>query len=64
MQPRKGASLLKTAGQVVAIILLTAYGALLLHKGVVDISAIARAYPGADFLPALGRHVMRILGGG
>jgi hypothetical protein len=55
---------LKTAGQVFAVLLLVAYGALLLHKGSIDLAAIVQAHPGPDFWPALGRHLMRVLGGG
>ncbi len=54
----------KTAGQVVAVVLLVAYVVLLLHKGSVDISSLAKAHPGDEFWLALGRHVLRILGGG
>ena len=55
---------LETIGQVLAFVALLAYFGLLLHKGVKDMAALAEAHPGSDFWPALGRHVLRILGGG
>jgi hypothetical protein len=55
---------MKTAGQILAVTLLVAYAALLLHKGAIDLTALAQAHPGADFWPALGRHLLRVLGGG
>jgi hypothetical protein len=53
-----------TVAQVLAVTLLIAYIALLAHKGSKDLSALAAAHPGSDFWPALGRHILRILGGG
>jgi len=55
---------LKTAGQVLAVTALFAYFILLLHKGWIDIAALSAAHPGSEFWPALGRHVLRVLGGG
>jgi hypothetical protein len=54
----------RVMSQVVAVIALGAYFALLLHKGFIDMAALIAAYPGSEFWPALGRHVVRILGGG
>jgi len=54
----------KTAMQVFAILCLVAYFALLAYKGTVDFSALAQKYPGDEFWPALGRHLIRNLGGG
>lgn len=64
MSTRTPAGILKTAMQVIAILCLVAYFALLLHKGNVDISALAAQYPGGEFWAALGRHLIRSLGGG
>ena len=64
MRRRSIADHFKTAGQVVAVILLVAYLVLLLHKGSIDFSALATAHPGAEFWPAVGRHLIRMLGGG
>jgi hypothetical protein len=57
-------SRLYTVAQVCAAILLIAYVAMLAHKGTKDISALAAAHPGSEFWRALGRHILRILGGG
>lgn len=62
MRNKKGR--LKSAGQVVAIALLIAYAALLIYKGSTDLQALSAAYPGSEFWPALGRHFLRVLGGG
>jgi len=63
--PARGVSeLLKSAGQVLAAMALVAYVVLLLHKGWIDFSALSAAHPGAEFWPALGRHILRVLGGG
>ena len=56
--------LLKSAGQVLAVGALIAYFVLLLHKGSLDIAALKEANPGPEFWPALGRHFLRVLGGG
>jgi hypothetical protein len=63
MPKRSLSDLLKTAAQVLAVFCIVAYFALLGHKAFVDISALAKAYPG-DFWAALGRHLLRNLGGG
>ncbi|MCF8179226.1 MAG: hypothetical protein K9J74_12015 [Sulfuritalea sp.] len=55
---------LKTAGQVFAVVALLAYVVLLLHKGFIDIAVIEAAHPGSEFWLALGRHLLRVLGGG
>lgn len=55
---------IRTAMQVCAILCLVAYFGLLAYKGRVDISTLAEQYPGSDFWPALGRHLIRNLGGG
>jgi len=34
------------------------------HKAIVDLSALAQRYPGSEFWPALGRYLLRNLGGG
>jgi len=60
----KRADLIKTAMQVFAILCLVAYFAILAYKGSVDISALAKQYPGSEFWAALGRHLIRNLGGG
>jgi hypothetical protein len=57
------ADLARTALQALAAFCLVAYFALLGHKGFVDIAALATNYP-ADFWAALGRHLLRNLGGG
>ncbi len=54
----------KSAGQVVAIVAFVAYLVLLLQKGSVDIAAIQAANPDGEFWRALGRHLLRVLGGG
>lgn len=50
--------------QVFAILCLIAYFVLLAYKGTADFSALAQMYPGDEFWPALGRHLIRNLGGG
>jgi hypothetical protein len=54
----------KTALQVFAVLCLAAYFALIVHKASFDISTLARQYPGSDFWVAMGRHLLRNLGGG
>ena len=61
---RSAADLFKTAMQVVAVLSLVAYFALLAHKGSTDILSLAERYSGAAFWAALGRHLIRNLGGG
>ena len=58
------ADLGKTAMQVFAVLCLVAYFVLLAYKGSIDFSALAQKYPGDEFWPALGRHLIRNLGGG
>ncbi len=60
----KRAAMLKTVTQVFAVLCLIAYFALLAYKGNADISALAQEYQGMDFWLALGRHLIRNLGGG
>jgi hypothetical protein len=63
MSRRSAADHLRTLGQVFAVVLLLAFFGLLLHKGSKDLAALLEAHPG-DFWSALGRHILRILGGG
>ena len=53
----------KIAGRVVAVSCLAAYFVLLAHKAWLDVTAVAEQYPD-DFWKALGRHLLRNLGGG
>lgn len=55
---------IRTAAQVLAVLCLLAYFALLAFKGHADISALSDKYQGKDFWIALGRHLIRNLGGG
>jgi hypothetical protein len=63
MPPRSATERLQTVGQVVAVVLLLVYLGVLLHKGARDLTVLADAHP-QDFWRALGRHLLRILGGG
>ena len=64
MRPIPLAEALGRAAQVAAVVALVAYFALLLHKGALDIGALREAHSGSEFWRALGRHILRILGGG
>lgn len=64
MPSRTPADRFKSAMQVLAIVCLAAYFVLLLHKASADFSALAMQYPGKEFWAALGRHLLRNLGGG
>lgn len=64
MPKRKLSDLGKTAMQVFAVLCLIAYFVLLAYKGNADFSALAEQYQGKDFWLALGRHLIRNLGGG
>ena len=55
--------LISKAAQVLAFVGLLAYFLLLAHKAFVDIGALLASHPG-DFWVALGRHLLRNLGGG
>ena len=50
--------------QVLAILLLVAIFAVLLHKGYSDVTALARENGRGEFWPALLRYVFRNLAGG
>jgi hypothetical protein len=54
----------QTAMQVLAGLCLLGYFALLAHKASADITALAVQYSGREFWIALGRHLIRNLGGG
>ena len=54
----------KTVLQVLAILLLAGICLTILHKGYVDISALARTQGGDAFGPALLRYLFRNLAGG
>lgn len=58
------AEALKSAGQVLAVIAGVAYVLLLLHKASVDVAIVKAAHPQSGFWQALGRHLLRVLGGG
>jgi hypothetical protein len=63
--PRKiPADVVKTAFQVFAVLCLVAFFAMLFHKAALDISTLVRQFPGSEFWTALGRHLLRNLGGG
>jgi len=64
MPTRNPGELFKTVMQVLAILCLIAIFAVIGHKAVVDLSALAERYPGSDFWPALGRYLLRNLGAG
>lgn len=64
MPRRTPADLFATAMQVVAALCLVAYFVLLGHKASIDILALLKEHPGGDFWAALGRHLLRSLGGG
>ena len=64
MPSRNPGEVFKTVMQVLAILLLAAIIAVILHKAFVDLSALSQRYPGSDFWPALGRYLLRNLGGG
>lgn len=53
----------KTAGQVLAIVLLLGLFAMLAHKAHADLAALAAAHDGGDFWLALLRYVFRNLAG-
>ena len=55
--------LLGKAAQALALLCLVAYFALLAHKAFLDIGALLAAHP-HQFWVALGRHLLRNLGGG
>lgn len=59
----RGGEHLKTAGQVLAILLLAGMVGMVLHKGYADFSALARQNPGESFWLALVRYVFRNLAG-
>lgn len=62
--PRTTADRFKTAMQVVAVLCIVAYFVVLAHKGSADIMMLASRYEGSEFWRALGRHLLRNLGGG
>ena len=62
MPAKPPSSAIKTAGRVVAVLCLAGYFALLAHKAFADVAAVASAHPD-DFWKALGRHLLRNLGG-
>lgn len=64
MRQKTPIDLFQTAMQIVAMLCIAAYFVLLAHKAFVDVSALAIQYPGEGFWPALGRHLIRNLGGG
>jgi len=64
MSRRNCVELLKSVMQFLAILCLIAFFAMVVHKATVDVSALAQRYPGSEFWPALGRHLLRNLGGG
>jgi hypothetical protein len=57
-------SAVKTVLQVLAILLLAGICLTILHKGYVDMSALARSHGGDAFWPALLRYLFRNLAGG
>jgi hypothetical protein len=57
-------SAVKTVLQVLAILLLAGICLTILHKGYVDMSALARSNGGDAFWPALLRYLFRNLAGG
>ena len=63
MQGKPPPSRARTAGRIFAAACLAAYFALLAHKGYLDVTAVAQQHPD-DFWRALGRHLLRNLGGG
>ena len=50
--------------QVLAVLCIAAYFAMLAHKASADITLLASRYEGSEFWRALGRHLLRNLGGG
>ena len=63
MRTGKRASPLSRAGQALALACLVAYGLLLADKAFSDVGALLAAHPD-NFWVALGRHLLRNLGGG
>ena len=57
-------SAFKTVLQVLAILLLAGICLTILHKGYVDVTALARGTGRGEFWPALLRYVFRNLAGG
>ena len=64
LRGRTAADLFQTAMQLLAGLCLLGYFALLAHKASADIMALAGQYSGREFWIALGRHLIRNLGGG
>ncbi len=60
---KRSEELFKTALQGVAILGLLLIVGVILHKGYVDISVLAREHHGGDFWRALARYVLRNMGG-
>jgi len=56
--------LFKTAMQVLAVLCLVVIFSMVLHKAFHDISRLAQLHSGGDFWVALGRQLLRNLGGG
>ena len=54
----------KTLLQILAILGLILIVTMILHKGSVDISALAQQYSGDEFWKALARYLLRNLGAG
>ena len=63
MSGTRGEEIFKTVLQVLAILMLAGIGAILLHKGYADVSALAKAHPGEGFWGALGRYLFKNLAG-
>lgn len=59
----KSERLFKTVLQVVAIAGLVGVLAIIGHKALGDLSALAQQHPGSDFWAALARYVLRNLAG-
>jgi hypothetical protein len=54
---------LKDVMQVLGIACLVALAAVIVHKGFVDISALAQQYSGGEFWTRLARYLLANLGG-
>ena len=64
MSERSFSESLTTAMQVVAALCLAGIVGVILHKASGDIRTLAEQYSGSEFWVALGRYLLRNLGGG
>jgi hypothetical protein len=61
---RSAGDVAKTVLQAMGIVGLVVIGAIVVHKGFVDISALARQHSGSDFWIALVRYLFKNVAGG